>query len=50
MKRKMIILLITAGIVLPGITGAVTEEDFVADTTKKLINLCIACSNDPLYH
>ena len=50
MKRKMIILLITAGMVLPGITGAVTEEDFVADTTEKLINLCIASPNDPLYH
>ncbi len=46
----MIILLLAAGILLPGFAGALTEKDFQAKTAQNIVNLCTASTNDPLYH
>ena len=50
MRRKTIILLLTVGILMPGLAGAVNEKDFEVQTTENIINLCTAASDDPLYH
>ena len=42
--------LLTISLLIPGIVGAVSEEDFVVDTTENLLNLCTASPDDPLYH
>ena len=47
MKRKMIVLMLVAVFVLPGLARAVTEEDFKVKTTQSLINLCTAPADDP---
>ena len=49
MKRKLLMLIMTFGFLVPGLTNAaVTEEDFVVKTTRNLINLCTASPQDPL--
>ncbi len=50
MKRKMIIVLLAVGILLPGFAGAVSEKDFEVQSTENIINLCTASPDDPLYH
>jgi hypothetical protein len=35
---------------LPGFAGAVTENDFLADTTQQLFNLCTVSPDNPLYN
>jgi len=50
MKRMTIILLLTAGILLPGFAAAVSEKDFEVQTTENIINMCTAALGDPLYH
>ena len=50
MRRKTIILLLSAVILIPGIAGAVSEKDFEVQTTENMINLCTAAPDDPLYH
>jgi hypothetical protein len=50
MRRMMIILLLTVGILMPGLAGAVSEKDFEVQTTENIINLCTASLDDPLYH
>ena len=47
MKRKLIVLLLVAVFALPGLVGAVTEEDFKVKTTQNLINLCTVSADDP---
>jgi hypothetical protein len=47
MKRKSIVLLLVAVFALPGLVGAVTEEDFKVKTTQNLINLCTVSAEDP---
>ncbi len=47
MKQKVILLVLVAALILPGLAGAVTEEDFKVKTTQNLINLCTASANDP---
>jgi hypothetical protein len=47
MERKLIILLLVAVFLLPGLARAVTDEDFKAKTTQNLINLCTAADDDP---
>ena len=37
-------------LLLPAITGAVSEKDFEAQTTQDIINLCTVLPDDPLYH
>jgi hypothetical protein len=50
MKRKLLRFIAMLGILLPGLaSSAVTEEDFVAKTTRNLINLCTASPQDVLY-
>ena len=49
MRRMTIILLLTVGIILPGIAGAASEKDFEVQTTEDIINLCTAAPDDPLY-
>jgi hypothetical protein len=50
MTLKSIILTALIVFLLPGFAGAVSEEDFRADTTRQLLNLCTAAPDDPLYH
>ena len=48
--NPMLARLLLVGILLvPCIAGAVTEEDFEAKTTRNLINLCTASTDDPRY-
>ena len=48
--RKLLNLLLFACMFVPVIaTSAVTEEDFKVKTTKNLINLCTASTDDPYY-
>ena len=50
MKRKLLRFIAMLGILLPGLaSSAVTEEDFVAKTTRNLINLCTASPQDARY-
>jgi hypothetical protein len=48
MKRTLVSLLLVAAFILPGLAGAVSEEDFKAKTTRNLMNLCTAPADDPL--
>jgi hypothetical protein len=41
--------LLTALLLTPMAAGAVSEEDFLAQTTEQMINLCTASPDDPLY-
>ena len=47
MKRKLACLLLAATFLMPGLAGAVTDEDFEVKTTQNLMNLCTASVNDP---
>ncbi len=51
MIRKSIVLATLAVFLLPGLAaaGSVTEKDFVAETTRDLLNLCAASPDDPRY-
>ena len=50
MKRKLLMLIMMFGILLPGLANsAVTEEGFVVKTTRNLINLCTVSPEDPRY-
>jgi len=52
MTPKSIVLIFIIAFLLPGLAGAsaVTEKDFVAETTEDLLNLCTASPDNPLYH
>lgn len=52
MKPKFILCLGVLLLFLPGFAfaGQVTQQDFVADTTEQLLNLCSASPNDPLFN
>ena len=48
--RKLFTSLLLICLLIPGIaTSAVTAEDFKVKTTKNLINLCTASTDDPHY-
>jgi hypothetical protein len=48
--RKLFNPLLLICMLMPGIaTSAVTAEDFMVKTTKNLINLCTASTEDPHY-
>jgi hypothetical protein len=49
MKREIIGFVLATALLLPGLAGAVTEEDFKARTTQEILNLCTASPKDPLY-
>ena len=50
MRPKTIIFLLAVGILLPGLAGAASEQDFEVQTTENIINLCTAAPDDSLYH
>lgn len=50
MTLRSIVLVAVLVFLLPGITGAVTEQDFEVETTKDLVDLCTVSADDPLYH
>jgi len=50
MKPKAVVLLFLIVLLLPVIAGAVSEQDFEAQTTENMVNLCTASPDDPLYH
>jgi hypothetical protein len=49
MKKKVTIIFISALLILPGLANAVSENDFKADTTEQIVNLCTADPGEPLY-
>jgi Rap1a immunity proteins len=49
MYRKLIQVIVIAGFLIPGIAGAVTDKDFLVETTENLLNLCTVSANDPLH-
>jgi hypothetical protein len=49
MVKRSIILLVVSLFFLPGLAGAVTDDDFLVDNTEDLINLCSVSPKDPLY-
>ena len=48
MKAKWMILVLVALLCTPGWAGAVSEDDFILDTTGDLVELCTVPSGDPL--
>jgi hypothetical protein len=49
MKKKVTIIFLSALLILPGLASAVSENDFKADTTEQVVNLCTADPGEPLY-
>jgi hypothetical protein len=49
MKKKVTIIFLAALLILPGLASAVSENDFKADTTEQIVNLCTADPGEPLY-
>jgi hypothetical protein len=49
MKKKVTIIFISALLILPGLASAVSENDFKANTTEQIVNLCTAGPGEPLY-
>jgi len=49
MKKKVTIIFLSALLILPGLASAVSENDFTADTTEQIVDLCTANPDDPLY-
>lgn len=50
MNAKLAALLFIAILILPGISPAVTSDNFQARTTQDLVNLCENPSTDPLHN
>ena len=50
MRHRMISLLFVMLFLLPAVANAVDVEDFEAQTTQDIINLCTVSPDDPLYH
>jgi hypothetical protein len=48
MRHRIIGFVVAVILVLPGVVGAVTKEDFEVKTTRNLINLCTVSPTDPL--
>jgi len=49
MKRKLAVLLLAAALMIPGISGAATVEDFEVDTAQDLVDLCSTSVDNPHY-
>jgi len=49
MSRHLLVLLFGVLLSCPAIAAAVTEEDFLANDTQGLLNLCTAAPDDPRY-
>ena len=50
MRIKLIFFFLSFFLILPVLAAAVSENDFKADTTEQIVNLCTAKAEDPLYH
>jgi len=50
MSKKVVMVIILVGFLVPGIAGAVSEDDFEIQATENLLNLCTAPPGDSLYH
>jgi len=48
MYRKLLRILFLSLFLVPGIAAAVTQEDFLVNTTQNLLNLCTVSTDDPL--
>ncbi|MFW5443579.1 MAG: hypothetical protein ACKE51_04630 [Methylococcaceae bacterium] len=49
MNLKMVKIFLMLGMFIPTIACAVTKDDFKVKTTKNLLNLCVASTDDPRY-
>ena len=49
MKKEVTSIFLAALLILPGLASAVSENDFRADTTEQIVNLCTADPGEPLY-
>jgi len=49
MKSRAVGFFLSVSLTLPVMAGAVSEEDFIARTTRNLINVCSAAPDDPLH-
>ena len=49
MTSRAIGFLLLVLLTLPAVASAVSEKDFLVQTTQDLINLCTASTDDPLY-
>jgi len=50
MRITLIFIFLPFFLILSVSVGAVSENDFKADTTEQIVNLCTAKVKDPLYH
>ena len=50
MRIKVLVFFLLFFLTLPVLGAAVSENDFKADTTEQIVNLCTAKVKDPLYH
>jgi len=50
LRIKLIFIFLPFFLILSVSVGAVSENDFKADTTEQIVNLCTAKVKDPLYH
>ncbi|WP_045226571.1 Rap1a/Tai family immunity protein [Methyloterricola oryzae] len=48
-KRRWLCLSAAAAILAAGDSGAVTQDNFLAQTTQDMVELCTAAPDDPLY-
>jgi hypothetical protein len=49
MKKKVIIIFLSVLLILPGLAGAVSKNDFKAGTAEQIFSLCTANPDEPLY-
>ena len=48
-SRALVLLLLGAALVIPGVAGAVADADFEVKTTRSLLNLCTVSAEDARY-
>ncbi len=48
-SRALVLLLLGAALVIPGVAGAVADADFEVKTTRSLLNLCTVSAADARY-
>ena len=49
MKRKLIGVLFAVVLLIPALTSAAQQKDFVVQSTEDIIALCTTAPDDPLY-
>jgi hypothetical protein len=48
LNKMVTTIVLSALLTLPGLAGAMSENDFRADTTEQIVSLCTANPDDPL--